>query len=337
MKVGITFDLREDYGIERNSNVWADFCHPDEIGYMAKGIEAAGFEPVLLGNMYKLNDAIFSGKFDCDYVLICDEGLKSRNREAIVPALLELNKIKYIGSDAYTMGLSQNKYHTNLVAKTLGLKCPKDVYVDFKLDYKNAKESLLQMIHEGMKKESLEYPVIVKPNCEGYSMGVFKVENDKELWDAIVFNFENYEEPILVEEYIKGKEVYVPIIGNGDNAYALNVGIAKYENGEDIDIFSLDDKCFKPVIDEIAVISEETKKDIFEQSLLIYKHLECKDFGRCDFKIMDDGTPVFLEINPRPGLTEDGPYETCGKSLNKSYSDILKEIIDAARSRYEER
>ena len=40
MKIGITFDLREDYGIERTSQVFADFCHPDEIGYMAEGIRA---------------------------------------------------------------------------------------------------------------------------------------------------------------------------------------------------------------------------------------------------------------------------------------------------------
>ena len=121
MKIGITFDLREDYGIERTSQVFADFCHPDEIGYMADGIRANGHEPVLLGNMYKLNEAILKGTFDCDLVLVCDEGIRSRNREAIVPALLELNRIPYIGSDAYCMGLSQNKLHTKLVAEALGI------------------------------------------------------------------------------------------------------------------------------------------------------------------------------------------------------------------------
>ena len=70
MKIGITYDLREDYGVERESKVFADFCHPDEIGYMARAIEKNGYEPVMIGNMYKLNQQIISGTFDCDYVLV---------------------------------------------------------------------------------------------------------------------------------------------------------------------------------------------------------------------------------------------------------------------------
>ena len=209
MRIGITYDLREDYGIDRNSRVFADFCHPDEIGYMAEGIRANGHEPVMIGNMYRLNRMILDHTFDCDMVLVCDEGIRSRNREAIVPALLELNRIPYIGSDAYCMGLSQNKYHCKLVSEALGIDCPKGIYLPCGADVPEMKE----------------FPLIVKPNEEGYSMGVFLVRDMAELREAARYNYENYREGVLIEEYVKGKELYAPIVGTGDEAYVLGVGL----------------------------------------------------------------------------------------------------------------
>ena len=66
MRIGITYDLREDYGIDRNSQVFADFCSPDEIGYMADSIRAIGHEPVMIGNMYRLNRMILDHTITAD-------------------------------------------------------------------------------------------------------------------------------------------------------------------------------------------------------------------------------------------------------------------------------
>lgn len=329
MRIGITYDLREDYGIERDSRVFADFCHPDEIAYMAEGVRKLGYEPVMLGNMYDLNERIQEGKLGCDLVLVCDEGLHSRNREAIVPALLELNRIPYVGSDAYCMGLSQNKYHTKLVAEALGIRCPRGIYASCGDTGRICRE-----IVERMETQGLSYPVVVKPNAEGYSMGVFLVRTEKELVDAVAFNFQHYGEGVLVEEYIQGKELYAPVIGTGEEAYLLGVGICRYEDGSDIDIFTLDDKCFKTIRDEIPDLEETVRAEIERVSLLLYRHMGCVDFGRCDFKLMEDGTVVFIEINPRPGLTEGGPYENCARAVGKTYASVLGEIIDSARKRY---
>lgn len=333
MRIGITYDLREDYGIDRYDKVFADFCHPDEIDYMAEGIRQNGHTPVKLGNMYHLNELIKSGRFDCDLVLVCDEGISSRNREAIVPALLELNNIPYVGSDAYCMGLSQNKYHTKLVAQTLGIRCPKGIYVEYEQDAE-AFDKLIAGVEDRLVTEELTYPLIVKPNEEGYSMGVFLVHDKKELGDAIRYNFEHYQEGVLVEEYISGKELYAPIIGTGQEAYMLGIGICRYEDGSDIDVFSLEDKCFREIRDEIPVLAPEIVERIRQDSLSLYRHMGCADFGRCDYKVTEDGIPVLIEINPRPGLTENGPYENCAKAVGKTYASVLGEIIDSARKRY---
>ena len=188
MKIGLTYDLREDYNIDRNSEVFADFCHPDEIGYLARAIEACGHEAVMLGNMYKVNQAIKDGTFDCDLVFIEDEGIKSRNREAIVPAILELNNIPYVGSDAYAMGLSQNKFHTKLVARFLGIPVPAEIYVEYRPYEEGEMEN---WIKSEMARQNLHFPLVVKPNAEGYSMGVFLVNSvdeaiEKKLVDELV-------------------------------------------------------------------------------------------------------------------------------------------------------
>ena len=331
MRIGLTYDLREDYNIDRNSEVFADFCHPDEIGYLARAIRANGHEAVMLGNMYKVNKAIKDGTFDCDLVFIEDEGIMSRNREAIVPAILELNGIPYIGSDAYAMGLSQNKFHTKLVARFLGIPVPAEIYVPFKT---YAPGELENLIEREMKNKNLHYPLVVKPNAEGYSMGVFLVNSTEEAIGKIRYNFDNYRQEVLVEQYIDGPELYVPLIGTGEEAYCLDVGVCRYPDGSDIGIFTLHDKCFTEMVDTIADVDEEMKKNLFDWTKRIHVHLGCVDFGRSDFKIDRDGKPYFLEVNPRPGLTENGPYETCAKSLNMSYADAIGEIIKSAVKRY---
>lgn len=328
MKIGLTYDLREDYGIDRESEVFADFCNPDEIGYLADAIKANGYEVEMIGNMYKLNQQLLAGTFDCDLVFVEDEGISSRNREAIVPALLELNQIPYVGSDAFVMALTQNKFQTKLTASYLGIRVPGDIYIPYGVEFSS--DRFLQE----MKEKGLNFPLIVKPNAEGYSMGVFLVEDIEQLQEAVRFNFDHYRQEVLAEEYIKGQELSVPIVGNGDCARAVNVEVCKYADGSHIDVFTLRDKCFKPLLDEVADIPEETKKCLVDWSLKLYRHLGCADFGRADFKLDEEGRPWLLEINPRPGLTQNGPYETCAIGEGKDYVQMIGEIIDCARKRH---
>ena len=151
--------------------------------------------------------------------------------------------------------------HTKLVAEALGIDCPKGIY--------------LPLGAEIPEELPAEFPLIVKPNAEGYSMGVFLAKDREELRSAVQYNYDNY------------------------------------KDGSDIDIVSLNDKCFTTIRDEIPDLSPKAAEDIRKASLLLYRHMECADFGRCDFKLTDDDRAVLIEINPRPGLTKGGPFENC--------------------------
>ena len=330
MTVGLTYDLREDYGIEKDSMIYADFVHPDEIGYIESAIQRNGFDTLMIGNMYKLAELIKTDSLNCDIVFVLDEGIASRNREIMVPALLELNKIPYIGSDAYCMGLSQNKYHTKLVAEALGITCPEGIYLDYETDNGITEKEL----SDRLKAAGLDFPLLVKPNEEGYSMGVFLVHDAKELMDAVKSDFGNYHEPVLIEEFIDGKEIYVPIIGTGKDAYTLPVGRVASDDGSDVEIYCVEDKCYDWSHYEAAELPEDVTKRLEDDSLKLYRHLGCVDLGRCDFRLRKDGTPVMIEITPRPGLTEEGPFESSIKAAGRTYDELLKEIIVKAAERY---
>lgn len=329
MKIGLTYDKREDYNVEKDSEIFADFCSEAEVGYIANAIKECGYEVELIGNMYKLKEQINNGSFDCDLVFIEDEGFASRNREIIVPALLEVNNIPYIGSDAYAMGLSQNKYHTKLVAENLGIKVPKSIYVS----YSRYKTSMKDYLEKEMNRLNLEFPLIVKPNSEGYSMGIFKVSNMADMIEKIDFDMENYKQEVLCEAYIFGDEINVPIIGTEKDAYMLGVDICKQEDGSDIDVFTLNQKCFETIIDEAIVYDEATMKTIEDWSLKLHNHFGSYDFSRPDFKITKDKEIYLIEFNPRPGMTQNGPFETCAKAKGKTYTDIIGEIIKSALKR----
>lgn len=327
MKIGITYDSREDYGIEKDSRVFADFCHPAEIGYLADAIRECGWEPVLIGNMHKLYDWLVTGKPRPDLVFATDEGILSRNREAMVPALLELTGIPCIGSDAYAMGLSQNKFHTKLVARHLGIPVPECLYVPY------GQERLEEYLHSGLARPGLEFPLVVKPNCEGYSMGVGLAHHPAELAEQIRWNMEQYGDAVLCEAYIRGEEVNAPVVGTGTTAYVLGIGACKYEDGSAIDIFTVGDKCFRKIRDEAVSFGAEADGKLREYALSIHRHLQCRDLSRSDFKVDEAGKAWFLEINPRPGLTPGGPFEACAQAAGKSYARIIGEIVGSAVAR----
>lgn len=332
MKIGITFDMREDYKIAADSLLFADFCTKKEVAYMQKAIEENGYQVHLIGNMYALMEEIRSGTFNCDLVFVADEGIASRNREIMVPALLELNHIPYVGSDAYAMGLTQNKFHTKLVCEALGIHVPKGIYIPYEPQYQQI-EVLSAFVNREMEHQALSFPLVVKPNAEGYSMGVFLVENLNQLTEKVLLDFDVYKQPVLCEAFIGGPELYVPIVGNGEQAYALEVGVCRHADGRDIDVFTVQNKCFDPVQDSIASLPEDVRTTLFDWSLKLHRHLECHDFSRADFKLDANGTPYLLEMNPRPGLTPNGPFETCAAGQGKSYAEIIGEIIQCARER----
>ena len=323
MKIGFCYDTKSDYGYSEENLEYTDFVSLQTVSEIGKAIEKNGYELEYIGNVYKLQNQLIHNTFNCDLVFNIAEGFGSRNREALLPSLLELYKIPHTASDAYGMSINLNKYHTKILAESIGVPVPKGICFG----------TLTEEISN--KILSLGFPFILKPNCEGGSMGLYLIHSMKEFIQKAEFLINTYSFELLAEEYIEGAEITVPIIGNGEAAKALGVVTILNEDGTNIDLYDNSLKQIDNVINTtVFKYKNELRKEIMDYSVKIHNFFQLHDYSRMDFRISSDGKPYFLEINAMPSLCRNCSFEQCGKLMGLDYYQIIGNIINAARARY---
>lgn len=194
---------------------------------------------------------------------------------------------------------------------------------------------------------TLSYPLIVKPKNEDCSLGIQNdsvVENETSLRKKLEFLIEFYKEPVLVEEYIDGRELNLTLLGNHDRLTVLPVSEIVFGSSFDTGKWKIVDFDAKwktassNYIDTPGVCPAELNYDILkrikELSIIAYKACGCRDYARIDIRLSRDNIPYFLEINLNPGIApEDGAIRSA-KAAGFSYASFLKEIVRTAISRY---
>lgn len=317
-KIAFVYDSQNTYGID-DKMTYSDFCYDDEAQYFKKSLESLGnYEVKLICGVKNFFEA-YNGGEKFDIVFNKCEGFNSRNREGIFPALLEYYGIPYVGTDAYGLSLSLNKFHTKLIAEYYKIPTPK--------------YELIEKFEDVKKVNSLTYPVIVKPNSEGSSMGVIIVNEPEKLNDVIKDVSEKYGYPLICEEYIYGNEVSVPLIGTGKNVIALGPIEFRQNDGKFFPIYSTEAKYYSGCETLYFDGSEKAKKIMIDSALKIYEALGCRDFGRADYRVRGDEA-FLLEMNPLPTLSEHGSFELWANTHNSSFPKVLEMIIQSAESRY---
>lgn len=179
--------------------------------------------------------------------------------------------------------------------------------------------------------KELGLPMFIKPVNAGSSVGVSKVTTDKEFYIAIAEAFK-YDRKIMIEEYMKGKEIECSVLGN-ENPIASVPGEvivnaefysyeAKYidENGAVLEIPA---KLEKSVIEKIQRIAVDA-----------YKVLECEGMARVDFFLKENGEPIINEINTIPGFTKISMYPKLWEASGISYTELIDRLIQLAIARF---
>lgn len=323
MKIGFCYDTKKDYGYEEDNLEYTDFVSLSTISEIGKAIEQNGYILEYIGNIEILKDQLANKSFNCDLVFNISEGFGSRNREALVPCLLEIYGIPCTASDAYGMTINLNKHHAKILVKSIGVPVPKDIYFE-KID-----EQLLKQI------SCLKYPFILKPNYEGGSMGLFLINSQKEFIEKASYLINKYSYPLLAEEYIAGTEITVPIVGNGSETKALGVISTLNEDGTNIPLYDNTLKYEDNVINTTTFnYSDDIRKKLIDYSEQIHKFFKLNDYSRMDFRLNPNGDIYFLEINTMPSLCRNGSFEQCGKELGLEYHEVIGAIISSARKRY---
>ncbi|MDQ3862868.1 MAG: ATP-grasp domain-containing protein, partial [Actinomycetota bacterium] len=175
--------------------------------------------------------------------------------------------------------------------------------------------------------EELGYPLVVKPAREGSSFGLSRVEGPEGLLDA-VYEALGYDAKILLERWVDGKEISIPIIeAAGEEAKALGLVEIRPREGA----YNFEAK-YTPGATDFAIPAEippETASLVEETSLTIYKILGCSGFARVD-TILAEGTPWVLDVKTIPGFTETSTFPLAAEAAGITFETLVETILDAA-------
>ena len=285
----------------------------------------------LLRDLRKMKDR-------CGYILnLCDEGFcNDASKELHIAALLEMMEFHYSGGSPQCLSYCYDKSLVRGMAKEMDIPVPNAFMV-------NPED--IQFIEF-----QIPFPVIVKPNRGDSSFGITKksvcydLQSLKNAIEQARKRF-GYNLPILVEEYLTGKDISVGIIGNPSISYTILPIIQEDYSALPDDLPKIcgyeakwDPKSPYWKIQSIpADLPEDVERFLGASCVKLFERLECQDYARFDWRLDGNGTPRLLEVNPNPGWCWDGHLAKMAKLQGMSYSGMLSAILDACESRMTEK
>jgi D-alanine-D-alanine ligase len=327
VRVGLTYDLRDDYPPYVNAppDYYAEFDTEENINHLATAIESLGHQVCRIGNVYQLVRFVAEGR-SVDIVFNMAEGLWGRDREAQVPAILEAYRIPYTGSDPLTLALCLDKAMTKRLWQSAGLPTPEFCSVADMAELDQARDNLPG------------FPLFVKPVHEGASKGIGVesiVESDRELRARVEWVLTWYQQPALIEEFLPGREFTVGILGNGRQAKVLGIGEIILTSLDRVYGFNQKEGWEARVPKKlIPVKAGALESALSELALRAYHAVNCRDLGRLEIRLDKNGNPQLLEINPIVGLhPTHASLPIIATQAGISYEELIAEILEHAINR----
>ncbi len=244
-------------------------------------------------------------------------GLQGVSRYTHMPSLLEMLGVPYVGSSPAGHGIALDKVTTKVMVQAAGLPTsPYWVFYDAK-----------------QIPDDLPYPVITKPKMEAVSLGIEVVHSKADLEILIAKLVEEFHQPILVEQFIPGREFAIGLLGNKDPEVfpLLEIDLAGNPNA----IQSLEDKLKKPKGKICpAVIDENLANELRRLTKETAKVLGVYDFCRVDYRLDDNGNLYILELNSMASLGLTGSYVHAAKVAGYTFESMVNRMLDVAVERY---
>lgn len=319
-------EVLQDLGVPNR-----ELIHERTVRGVAEGLEEAGHEVVLLAGDHRLAGhlAVFlaraEGAGQEAMVFNIAYGVQGRDRYTQVPALLEMLGVPYVGSAPSAHSFALDKAHTKAILRSEGIPTP---------DY-----AVLDGPDEALP--DVGYPVIVKPRREAGSIGLRLCEDEGALRAALDDLFRRFDQPMLVERYVEGREMYVGVLGDGRELTAFLPVEMVFGEGDHIvhqeDKDSAHDG--RPGrglrLQCPADISSEKSEEARRIAAAAFRAVGCEDLARVDLRMDEDGGIWVLEINSIPGLDDDGPFALGAYEAGHSFPGLLDAIVQTARRRYQ--
>lgn len=290
---------------------------------LLSGLGDAGHQVVRIGDGASLIHRVEHWKAVCDIVFNLAVGYRGLDRKAFVPGALELANIPYVGSTPHAQSLSRHKFHAKLIVEDEGVQTPRAVLWTGPDD----DAALLD----------LPYPVIVKPVAESSSIGIHAPDSvalthaaatQRARWIASTFT-----QPALVEQFIRGTEVEVPLLGWPQLEVLGVVGVAI--DGQPVcgDAYLTAELVYADRYEFTAAPRTLDLDAIGAAALRAARALGMRDYGRIDFRVADDGTPYFMDAAATPHLMRKSSFHALARARGKSYAEMLDEVLTVAMRR----
>jgi D-alanine-D-alanine ligase len=291
-----------------------------KLGHDASRYELDGTQKSLIG----------LAKADCDLIFNLVESFAGDDTADFkIAAYLELLGRKYTGAGTHGLMLAQDKAVAKKIFAFHGILTPV---------FAKSFRGRLDFSHD------LHFPVIVKPAREDGSIGIefsAVVSSIRELMERMDWLHANFDSPVLIEEYIDGREMYVGVLGN-DKPEALPVieldlsklpeGIPRIAAAEVK--WGKGTAAYRDTKSAIAVdLPEEITLSLQQTAVAAYQALELRDYGRVDMRLQADGRVQVIEVNPNPWLSSRAEFAMAARKSGRTYNQLIEEIVELAMAR----
>lgn len=289
--------------------------------------------PVRLWDTTTLTPAQIASQEKPDLIFNMSEGLRGSAREAQAPALFEWLGWRYTGSDPVTLAIALDKWYTKSLLRAAGIP--------------TARARLAcHPLRAGFP--DLTFPLVLKPVAEGSGIGVHLsgvVETEQQLIAGAESHLSRYRQPVLVEEYLEGREFTVAAIGNRGRWRVLPIVEVNLPEAtaRRYPMFDYEAKWVHSSPSEVscpASIPAPLRATLEAATLATCDALRVRDWARVDFRLDREGTPRVLEVNPLPGILpgfapgDISSFTLAAYTAGLDYRGLIHELVQIALERY---
>lgn len=319
MRVGMTYDLRDDYlALGYDAETTAEFDKGETIDAIEGVLRGLGHEVVRIGRLEALLHRLVAGE-RWDLVFNIAEGLYGLGRESQVPAVLDAYRIPYTFSDPLVLALTLHKGMAKRVVRDAGVPTPDFAVIDDVAD-------LAQL--------SLPYPLFAKPVAEGTSKGIYatsRVSHPAELRVLCEQLLSRFAQPVLIETYLPGREFTVGILGSGAAGRTLGVMEVLLNGNAEQGAYSYENKELYETRVDYRLEQGALAQAVSGVALAAWRALGCLDAGRVDVRLDAEGSPSFIEVNPLAGLNPiRSDLAVMARLAGVGYAEVLEEVVTSA-------
>jgi len=297
---------------------------------VAEALTKLGHEPMMHELDGTPKSLLALARMECDLVFNLTESFAGDDTADFkIAGFLELIGKNYTGSGTHGLMMAQDKALAKKIFQFHGVHTPV---------FAKSFRGRLDFSHD------LHFPVIVKPAREDGSIGIefsAVVNSIRELMERIDWLHANFDSPVLIEEYVEGREMYVGVIGN-DKPEALPV--------VELDLSKLPDgtpriasaevkwgkgtKAYRDTKSAIATdLPEEAVAVLQQTAVAAYQALELRDYGRVDMRLQPNGRVAVIEVNPNPWLSSKAEFAMAARKSGRTYAQTVEEIVELAMAR----